>query len=64
MRDLSPLRRTIGIVLVVVGVAWVLLATGIIGGSVINGSIVSGVLGAIAAVAGGVILYAKRPPRS
>ena len=64
MRDLNPLRRTIGIVLVVDGVAWVLLATGIIGGSVINGSVISGVLGAIAAVAGAVILYAKRPPKA
>jgi drug/metabolite transporter (DMT)-like permease len=63
MRHLSPLRRTIGVVLVVVGVAWVLLATGIVGGSVINGSVISGILGAIAAVAGAVILYAKRPPK-
>ena len=64
MRHMNPLRRTIGVVLLVVGVAWVLLATGIIGGSVINGSVISGVFGAIAAVAGAVVLYAKRPPKS
>ena len=64
MRDMNPLRRTIGIVLLVVGIGWVLLATGIIGGSVIKGSMVSGILGAVAAIAGAVILYARRPPRA
>jgi len=62
MRDMNPLRRAIGVVLVVVGVVWVLLATGLVGGSVINGSVVSGILGAVATVAGVIVLYARRRP--
>ena len=64
MRDMNPLRRTIGIVLVVAGITWVLLATGIVGGSIINGSVVSGVLGGVATVAGVAVLTLRRPPRA
>lgn len=62
MKDLSPLRRAIGVVLFVVGLVWFLLGIGIVQGSQITGQLWAAVLGAIAVVAGLLTLNAHKRP--
>jgi hypothetical protein len=59
---MNPMRRAIGIVLVVVGGVWVLQGIGVAKGSVMTGSMLWAVLGAACLVAGGIVLSRKPRP--
>lgn len=63
MKHLSPLRRTIGIVLVMVGVTWFALGAGFIEGSVMSGQFFWAVMGVALAIGGGYVLYRGLPKR-
>lgn len=54
------IRRTIAVVLLVVGAVWVLQGVGVLGGSFMTGEAVWAVIGAVC-IAFGVVLL--RPPR-
>ena len=60
MRHLSPMRRAIGAVLVMVGATWFALGAGFIQGSVMSGQVVWAVMGVALAVGGGYVL-SRRP---
>lgn len=64
MKELSPLRRTIGLVLVMIGGFWVALSLGFLEESFMTGQPVYTVLGAIVAFAGVLVLVLrpKGPP--
>lgn len=62
MRHLSPLRRAIGIVLVMIGVTWFALGAGFIQGSVMSGQVIWAVVGVALAIAGGYVLYRRPKP--
>jgi uncharacterized membrane protein HdeD (DUF308 family) len=55
------IRRTIAMVLLVVGAVWVLQGVGLLGGSFMTGQAVWAVIGALCIV-GGVVLF-RRPHR-
>jgi hypothetical protein len=57
---MNPYRRAIGLVLVVVGGVWFLQGVGVAQGSVMTGSTLWGILGALCFVAG-VLVLARRP---
>ena len=60
---MNPYQRAIGLVLVVVGGVWFLQGIGVAKGSVMTGSTLWGILGALCFVAGVVVLRRKpRPP--
>jgi 4-hydroxybenzoate polyprenyltransferase len=63
MKHLSPLRRAIGIVLVMVGVTWFALGAGFIEGSVMSGQFFWAVMGVALAIGGGYVLYRGLPKR-
>jgi len=52
MRRLSPMRRAIGLVLVMIGMTWLLLGAGVLEGSVMSGQTAWAVVGGIIAVVG------------
>lgn len=62
MKELSPLRRTIGLVLVMIGGFWAAISLGFLEESFMTGNRVYTVLGAIVALAGVLVLVIK--PRS
>lgn len=66
MQHLSPLRRTIGLVLIMIGGFWVALSLGYLEESFMTGHPVYTVLGAIVVIAGILVLVvrAKRPATS
>lgn len=53
---MSPLPRVIGVVCIVVGGVWLMQGVGVAKGSVMTGSTVWAVLGALALVAGAIVL--------
>ncbi len=59
MKDLSPLRRTIGLVLVMIGGFWVALSLGFLEESFMTGQPVYTVLGALVALAGVLVLVLR-----
>jgi hypothetical protein len=62
LRKVSPLRRAIGVVLIVVGGVWFLQGIGMARGSVMTGVGLWAVLGVVFIVAGAIVL--GRRPRS
>ena len=62
MKELSPLRRTIGLVLVMIGGFWAAISLGFLEESFMTGQPIYTALGAIVALAGVLVLVIK--PRS
>ena len=60
MKELSPLRRTIGLVLIMIGGFWVALSLGFLEESFMTGQPVYTVVGAIVVLAG-VLVLVMRP---
>ena len=60
MKELSPLRRTIGLVLIMIGAFWVAISLGFLEESFMTGQPVYTVVGAIVALAG-VLVLVMRP---
>ena len=60
MKELSPLRRTIGLVLIMIGAIWVAISLGFLEESFMTGQPVYTVLGAIVVLAG-VLIVVVRP---
>ena len=60
MKELSPLRRTIGLVLIMIGGFWVALSLGYLEESFMTGQPVYTVVGAIVVLAG-VLVLVMRP---
>ena len=60
MRHLSPMRRAIGAVLVMIGVTWFALGAGFIEGSVMSGQVIWAIMGVASAISGGYVLT-RRP---
>jgi hypothetical protein len=62
--EMSPLRRTIGVVLFMVGMAWFLLGVGLVQGSSVSNTWWATIVGAVLVVVGLLILQRprKRPP--
>ena len=63
MKHLSPMRRAIGIVLIMIGLTWVALGSGFLGGSVMSGQVTWAVIGVAVAIGGGFVLYRGLPRR-
>lgn len=61
MNQISPLRRTIGLVLIMIGGFWFFMGIGVIDGSVLSGQILGTILGVVLALIGVVVLV--RAPR-
>jgi drug/metabolite transporter superfamily protein YnfA len=59
VKELSPLRRTIGLVLIMIGGFWVALSLGYLEESFMTGRPVYTVLGAIIVVAGVLVLVIR-----
>lgn len=59
MKELSPLRRTIGLVLIMIGGFWVALSLGFLEESFMTGQPVYTVLGAIVVLAGVLVLVLR-----
>ncbi|MFZ8910459.1 MAG: hypothetical protein ACO20A_07385 [Candidatus Nanopelagicales bacterium] len=59
MKDLSPLRRTIGLVLIMIGGFWAALSLGFLEESFMTGQPVYTVIGAAVAIAGVLVLVVK-----
>ena len=59
MKDLSPLRRTIGLVLIMIGGFWAALSLGFLEESFMTGQPVYTVIGAAVAIAGVQVLVVK-----
>jgi hypothetical protein len=59
VKELSPLRRTIGLVLIMIGGFWVALSLGFLEESFMTGQPVYTVLGALVALAGVLVLVIK-----
>lgn len=57
MKDIPVMRRTIGLVLMMVGSAWFLMAMGILQSSIIRDSVPWAIVGAAIAIAGLATLY-------
>ena len=60
MKDMNPLRRTIGLVLIMIGGIWIMLAVGMLESSFMTGSPFWGVVGGAVVVAGLAVLYLPR----
>ena len=60
MKDIDPLRRTIGLVLIMVGGFWVALSLGFLEESFMTGNPVWSVIGALIVAAGFAVLYLPR----
>jgi 4-hydroxybenzoate polyprenyltransferase len=63
MKHLSPMRRAIGIVLIMIGLTWLALGSGFLGGSVMSGQVIWAVVGVAVAISGGYVLYRGIPRR-
>lgn len=61
MKNLSPVRRATGLVMLMVGTVWFLQGIGVVSGSVMTGSAFWGVLGGIVFLVGLLVLFV--PPR-
>ena len=59
MKELSPLRRTIGLVLIMIGAFWVAISLGFLEESFMTGQPVYTVLGAIVVLAGVLVLVLR-----
>ena len=59
MKELSPLRRTIGLVLIMIGAIWVAISLGFLEESFMTGQPVYTVLGAIVVLAGVLVLVLR-----
>jgi hypothetical protein len=59
MKELSPLRRTIGLVLIMIGAFWAAISLGFLEESFMTGQPVYTVLGAAVAIAGVLVLVIK-----
>jgi drug/metabolite transporter superfamily protein YnfA len=59
VKELSPLRRTIGLVLVMIGGFWAAISLGFLEESFMTGQPIYTVLGAIVALAGVLVLVIK-----
>ena len=59
MNKISPMRRAIGLVMVMVGVVWFLIGLNLIEGSQFSGKAGTTIIGAIVAVAGVFVLQWK-----
>ena len=59
MKELSPLRRTIGLVLIMIGGFWAAISLGFLEESFMTGQPVYTVLGAIVALAGVLVLVLR-----
>jgi drug/metabolite transporter superfamily protein YnfA len=59
MKELSPLRRTIGLVLVMIGGFWAAISLGFLEESFMTGQRIYTVLGAIVALVGVLVLVIK-----
>jgi hypothetical protein len=59
MKHLSPLRRTVGLVLIMVGAFWAAISLGFFEESFMTGQRVYTVLGAIVVIAGLLVLFVK-----
>lgn len=64
MKELSPLRRTVGLVLIMIGGFWAAISLGFLEESFMTGQPVYTVLGAIVVLAGVLVLVIrpKAPP--
>jgi drug/metabolite transporter superfamily protein YnfA len=64
MKDISPLRRTIGLVLIMIGGFWAAISLGFLEESFMTGQPVYTVLGVLVALAGVLVLLVrpKGPP--
>lgn len=64
MKELSPLRRTIGLVLIMIGGFWAAISLGFLEDSFMTGQPVYTVLGALVVLAGLLVLFVrpKAPP--
>jgi len=60
VKDIDPLRRTIGLVLIMVGGFWVALSLGFLEESFMTGNPVWSVIGALIVAAGFAVLYLPR----
>lgn len=63
MKDVNPLHRAIGLVLLMIGAVWFMLGSGMIGGSVMSGQTVWAVVGAMIAIVGLWIVTRRPSPR-
>ena len=63
MKHLSPMRRAIGIVLIMIGLTWLALGSGFLEGSVMSGQVIWAVIGVAVAIGGGFVLYRGVPRR-
>lgn len=63
MKELSPLRRTIGLVLIMIGGFWVAISLGFLEESFMTGQPVYTVLGAIVVLAGVLVLFVRERNR-
>lgn len=61
MSKLSPMRRAIGLVMLMIGVVWLLIGAGMISGSQFSGSTPTAVIGAAVAIGGVFVLTWKVP---
>lgn len=61
MRRMSPVRLAIGVVLIAIGAVWFLQGIGLVGGGFMSGAGLWAFIGAIAFVAGLVVIF--RPGR-
>ena len=59
MKELSPLRRTIGLVLIMIGGFWVALSLGFLEESFMTGQPIYTVLGVLVALAGVLVLVVR-----
>ena len=62
MKELSPLRRTIGLVLIMLGGFWMAHSLGFLEESFMTGQPIYTVLGALVAIAGVLVLVVKPKP--
>lgn len=59
MKDMSPLRRTIGLVLIMIGGFWAAISLGFLEESFMTGKPIYTVLGAIVLIAGVLVLVIR-----
>ena len=64
MKEISPLRRTVGLVLIMIGGFWAAISLGFLEESFMTGQPVYTVLGIIVVIAGLLVLFVrpKQPP--
>lgn len=60
MKDMDPLRRTIGLVLIMIGGFWIMIALGMLEESFMTGQPLWAVVGGIIVAAGFAVLYLPR----